>query len=525
MNASKKPGTSACRVQIPAWWLVTIFSLGMAVPALIFAQQDSAKVLFPWNLTYQGAFRPKAGPVTSDNTSFRYGGDAFAYYPNGDPSGPNDEYPGSLYGGGFGEDDYVSEITIPAPVISPAKTMADLPESAPLQTFVNPFTSLPGYAKMGVTGLTYLPAQGQQTSPKLYANICDGYKSMSNAVTMAWMDLDLSNPNIAGFWRAGSSIEWNIGSYMFEIPASWADIYAPGRILASGRMRNWGGMGPNLFACAPWKEGNPPASGDTLDSVTTLMEYGTAEEQEDRSFSICSWYTAGAWLTFGSRSAIVMAATNNYSLDWSYFSGPFGTGIYPSLLFYDPADVADVVQGQKQPYEPKWYARKNLDKYYIGLKVPPTNSGNLNIEEGRYENAGMAYDRQRGVLYVAQRGHFGTSSYPIVHVFRIDTTVTASMEKTGLRKTDAFYLSASPNPFNPRVTISLFPHAPGFTPLEEGMVLDIYSLQGMRVTSLSALSGNPYAFNWHAAACPSGIYIARIRIGKAILSKAITLLK
>ncbi|OGJ90817.1 MAG: hypothetical protein A2350_07225 [Candidatus Raymondbacteria bacterium RifOxyB12_full_50_8] len=489
----------------------------------IFAQQDSNNTLFPCHFTYEGAFLLDAGPTVDADGKWNYGGEAFAYYREGDPDGPNDGYPGSLFGSGFEENDYLAEVSIPAPVISPTKSLADLPKTTPLQGFANPFASLPGYQRIGIGGLLCLPAQGQQDSAKLYANLCDDYKSLPNAVTMSWMDLDLSNPNIAGFWRAGRSIEWNIGRYMFEIPKSWADVNTPGRILASGRMRNWGGMGPNLFAYAPWNENNPPVSGDTLDSVTTLLEYGTSEQEEDRGFSICSWYRGGAWITVGNRSAIIIYAQQNYSLDWSYFSGPFGAGRYPSLLFYDPADVADVVQGRKQSFGPKWYARKNLDIFFFGKKKAV--GGNKSMDDGFFQPGGIAYDRERGIVYVAQTHVSSNAFKPIIHVFRIDTMVTARAETTHPVEVRTFDLTTFPNPFNAQVTIALWPVSFGRMPQKENIVLDIHDIRGIHVTSIHSLPDKPYKFTWDAGVYPSGTYLVRAKIGKSVVVKAVTLLK
>ena len=56
---------------------------------------SASDLVQPANLTYLGAFRlPGDGerPLT-----FAYGGSAMTFNPNGDPSGPADGYPGSLF--------------------------------------------------------------------------------------------------------------------------------------------------------------------------------------------------------------------------------------------------------------------------------------------------------------------------------------------------------------------------------------------------------------------------------------------
>ena len=64
--------------------------------------------------------------------------------------------------------------------------------------------------------------------------------------------------------------------YLFEIPPDWAETYVKGYRLASGRFREgvWSGLGPVLFACAPWVDGNPPMPGSTLTAVQPLLLYG-----------------------------------------------------------------------------------------------------------------------------------------------------------------------------------------------------------------------------------------------------------
>ena len=65
-------------------------------------------------------------PGTPDNVGWEWGGSAMTYYPGGDADGPVDGYPGSLFGTGHNWNQYVSEISIPAPVISPGKNPSEL---------------------------------------------------------------------------------------------------------------------------------------------------------------------------------------------------------------------------------------------------------------------------------------------------------------------------------------------------------------------------------------------------------------
>ena len=82
----------------------------------------SAHLIFPRDLVYKGAFRLPGG---SNGSNWEYSGYAMTYYHDGDPTGPNDRYPGSIFAIGHDHQQYVSEISIPVPVILKNKNPAD----------------------------------------------------------------------------------------------------------------------------------------------------------------------------------------------------------------------------------------------------------------------------------------------------------------------------------------------------------------------------------------------------------------
>ena len=57
---------------------------------------EKARLILPEDLVYQGAFRFPKTPGQASR--WGYGGRALTYYPGGDPDGPDDDYPGSLFG-------------------------------------------------------------------------------------------------------------------------------------------------------------------------------------------------------------------------------------------------------------------------------------------------------------------------------------------------------------------------------------------------------------------------------------------
>ena len=91
------------------------------------------ELIQPENIVYQGAFLLPPGDENSDWT---FSGYAMTFYPDGDSAGDTDGYPGSLYALGHDHQQMVSEVSIPAPVIS-----AD-PTALNTATTLQPFTDI-----------------------------------------------------------------------------------------------------------------------------------------------------------------------------------------------------------------------------------------------------------------------------------------------------------------------------------------------------------------------------------------------
>jgi hypothetical protein len=114
------------------------------------------------DLVYLGAFRL---PGASGGSSWEWGGRGVGHHPGGDPGGEADGFPGSLYGIGHDHLGYVSEISIPVPVISPTKNFADLAVATTLQSFANARAFNPNGEGEWIMGdLAVLPPQGTQTT-------------------------------------------------------------------------------------------------------------------------------------------------------------------------------------------------------------------------------------------------------------------------------------------------------------------------------------------------------------------------
>lgn len=242
------------------------------------AASISEDVVDPSNLHYLGAFRlPEGGdrPYT-----FAYGGNAMTFNPDGDPSGSNDGFPGSLFITGhdrlpYGEltnGSQVDEISIPAPVN--ARNVTALNRAEFLQDFqdvtAGHFTGIEEIVRIG---MLYL--DNPITGPLIHIAWGEHIEPDPTVPTHGWFNADLSHPDFQGEWFIADQSWYSVNDYMFEIPAGWADMYASGRYLATGRFKDggWSGMGPVVIAYRPWDEnGNPPPAGTQLKS-TTLLHY------------------------------------------------------------------------------------------------------------------------------------------------------------------------------------------------------------------------------------------------------------
>lgn len=179
----------------------------------------------PGDLQYKGAFRL---PDVSTGSDWTYSGYGMTYYPHGDPSGPSDGYPGSLYAVGHDQDQMIAEISIPIPVISPSKNVEDLNTAATLQPFTDIRGALFGYMDIPSPGLEYLPAQGSQLTGKIH--FCWSQWIQVNEPSHGWFDPNLSAPQIAGPWFFANYSNYLTNDFLFEIPEEWAQENTPGSV-------------------------------------------------------------------------------------------------------------------------------------------------------------------------------------------------------------------------------------------------------------------------------------------------------
>lgn len=381
----------------------------------------SATLVQPSDLDYLGAFRLPDG--TDDAHSWAWARDAVTYYPAGDPSGAADGHPGSIYGTGHAVWQYVSEVSIPNPVISPTKSLDDLNTAVTLQDFTDVRAGL--YDSLNEilrSGMAYLPAQGDQATGKLHMSWGQHFQEEGSPELIPshmWSELGLSDPQTQGAWWIDGQSIYSVNDYMFEIPEAWASTHATSYRLATGRYRDggWSGQGPSLYAIAPWNEGNPPPPNTSLDNAT-LLHYDAAGVGEHtlNNYHHSDEWAGGEWLTEGDRSAVIFVGTKGTGDCW--YGGPnhewhhpdrgwWSDGFVGQILFYDPDDFAAVAEGSMEPYDPQPYATLNVDQYLYHVGGP----------QQKEHISGVCYDRENGLLYLFEP--YVDNDKPIVHVFQI----------------------------------------------------------------------------------------------------------
>lgn len=384
------------------------------------------------NLTYIGMFKLPEVAAGTGEYKWEYGGHCLAFNPNGDPEGPADGYTGSLYsageesGGNSVRD--VAEFTIPIPKTSSYNT------ATMLQGFYDITegkydSNMSGYQTKRMSGLAYMPIQGEQASPKIYWTYFAEYDVEDEYyATTGYSDLTSTSINSQGSWKIGSYFPKAVSGYLFDVPTAWADTYLGGRYLVTGNKKessdnNWG---PSLVAIEPYDYTNAsPPSSSTLPEKTLIWYDETHDEFP--SFSPASEWKAGSWLTAGNSAAVIIVGKrctgtvcygsaqtcpNDCSSSDGYHCSPNDT--IPQMVFYDVDQIASVAAGTIDPWDIVPYE-------YLDLTTKVANFG---ICTRVY---GMAYDRANSILYMIQyQGDPDENGRPTVHAFSISGSVSVT---------------------------------------------------------------------------------------------------
>lgn len=495
-----------------------------------------AQLLHPGDFEYLGAFRlPDEGEY-----GWNWSGFAATYYPGGDPGGPADGFPGSIFALGHDQLQLVSEISIPAPVISPDKNVADLHTATTLQPFSDITGEMFGYLEIPQAGLAYLPAQAGQSTGKLHFCWSQHFQGLSP--THGWCELDLAHPTPAGPWQLNGFTPYATADYLFDIPADWAAANTPGLLLATGRFREgfWAGMGPALFALGPWHEGNPPAPGATLTQVTPLLLYGVQEQGipeivTDDSMKMSTFnpddsWSGAAWLAAGTKSAVAFVGTKAMGSWWYGFldgtvwpdeppyppeppwpyddRGYWSDSVKAQILLFDPAELAAVARGELPTWAPQPYDSLDIDAVLFDPVRDPYRD--------KYSLLGACcFDRERSILYVFE--HRADGEQCLVHAWRIHP-----LDCIDFPLGEARILRVWPVPSGGAVTISC--GSDGAWPAGD---LAIYDVEGKLIRSLMLQPGRwGREARWDGrdeAGVPvaAGVYLCSVRgRGDQILAQA-----
>jgi hypothetical protein len=411
---------------------------------LLHPERIPSRALSPKALVYKGAFRL---PDDSGGMGWEYSGHGMTYYPDGDLDGEVDNYPGSLFIVGHDQQLFVGEVNIPVPIISrdlealntaiTLQELSDISGGAVTDALVIP--------RMGIE---YLPPVGDLKEGKLHFAI--GQHIQGFEPSHGWASTDLASPNSAGLWIFNGFSNYATNDYLFAIPEEWARTNNYRFRLASGRFREgvWGGLGPALFAYAPWEEGNPPPAGYTLKNIKPLLLYGQQIEgmpelvvdasMRMRGYGEGDHWWGGAWLTSSMGDSVIFTGTKAMGKSWYGFAngvvwdyactenpdskcpeipdypydnrGFWAEDYFPAVLFFDPDDLAKVLGGEMAAYEPQPYALLDLSEFWFDPEIK--------LETYKRDLVGAAaFDRDRGLLFIIER--LGDESKSIVHVFQI----------------------------------------------------------------------------------------------------------
>ena len=402
--------------------------------------------LQPADLQYMGAFRLPGG---SGGSNWEYSAYAMTYYPDGDAKAPDDGFPGSIFAIGHDHHQKVSEISIPAPVVSKSKQITDLPVASTLQPFVDVRGGLLGELEIPRAGLEYLPSLTANEPGKLH--LCWGqHFQFEQSPSHGWCELTLAAPNTRGLWKLADLPNYLTNDYLFEIPQSWADRHLPGYRLATGRFRDgqWGGLGPALLAYAPPDETSPPAKGAVIAKIKPLLMYGRPQANSAELEINANWkmdgfaeadeWSGGAWLTLGNRRAVVLVGTKGIGKTWYGFAngvvypisgdandpvpdvppfpfdarGWWSQNVAAQIVFFDTDELAAVAKGRRESWTPQPYATLAIDDYLY-------DAGYDHPRQKRYALGACCFDRARGILYVAERQVRQDEDRSLIHAFRL----------------------------------------------------------------------------------------------------------
>ncbi len=474
-------------------------------------------------LDYLGAFKLPEGGTGTD---FNYMESDLAYYPQGNPDN-SDPYPGSLFVAGDATHRMVAEISIPAPLISPGKMLDDLPVASFLQDFADVSSPNIQYAEWGWKrgpALACLDAQTGQAEGYLYT--CHGeYYAMDGERFNSYgaCRTDLSAPQPEGGWFIGPTDGFlppqymTILNFIFPMPSP-----INGHLLVAGGSRPGNfHNGPSLVAFSPWNHGLPlPPNNTSLDYSALLLyddDFGT---NFLNGHGYCDYWYGGAWLYTAERQAVAVSGLKGRGREWYGYNngestfnvllnvptpiepedkGPRQSFAQAMLLFYDPGELALVANGLSPSWQPQPYAAYDPanEFFYPNDHTPAYISG--------YKGSGgMAYDHERQIIYLLERGVTGIDhSVSLVHAWKLESQGTSTNDRL------QNHIKISYNGYELCISLAL---TSGETKVE------IFNAAGKRLTSSTY---QDMQHNCKPLRLAAGLYLVKVEHGGLLFSKKI----
>jgi hypothetical protein len=400
------------------------------------------------------------------------------------------------------------------------------------------------YVDIWRTGLAVVSEEGRLYSAWSFHYTVTGDKHASISCCDA---SDLSGSAKHGAWYVGTPgeppINAMMGDWLFTVPQDWADAHCSGRTLVVGRCRDGGlsGLGPTLYAFAP--VGGATPAPDAALGFTTLLQYGPVEGTDNVHFpdaidgyNHADEWRGAEWISAegqgaGAQSAVAVIGNKALGHNWYGYHGegmrhdwviadvpypdfyetdPDGKGWrahnrQPMVIFFDPADLAEVADGTRVPHEPQPYAALRLDEdLFFG---------------SNHEIFSATFDSENHILYAVEfiRELEGRL---IVHAWRANPVATRILSE-GRIPTGFRLFQNHPNPFNPETEIRFNVKEPG------RLILKVFDVRGNPVSVLADRRYEPgnHAVRFDAFGLPSGVYLVRMEAGGFTASRKMVVVK
>lgn len=282
-----------------------------------------------------------------------------------------------------------------------------------------------------------------QATGRLYFSFAEGYNvAQGNDPSLGYARLEETGPVAAGPWAAPEAIAHcqRIRGGSLTIPDWFADRYLAGRRLGLG----FGGYYSGFSACSkgPFLAAahHPDGSTTQLDTIALIdhpdTHWGTRDADYWTTIAWCRnpvvgnvgyWgakdeiHGAAAWVDLPDKQGVLFLSRMGHGKVWYDLGLIWSDRTDAWWWVYDPADLASVAQGQKQPWEPQHDFWK--------MDYSPRQSEVM--------TPGCAFDPQTRTLFVLTPGSYkryagDQESYPLIHGYRIkESFVVGDVNKDG----------------------------------------------------------------------------------------------